>query len=62
MVSEGMAKPMSPPHHAAGVDADDLAGGVDQRPAGVAGADGGVGLEPQAVLAVLGQEAVACRR
>ena len=28
-----------------GVDADDLAAGVDQRPAGVAGVDGGVGLD-----------------
>ena len=31
---------------AAGVDADDFAAEVDQRPAGVAGVDGGVGLDP----------------
>ena len=36
---------------ASGGDADDLAACVDERPAGVSGADGGVGLEPEAVVA-----------
>ena len=42
----GMAKPMLlAPAADGGVDADDLAAQVEQRPARVAGVDGGVGLE-----------------
>jgi hypothetical protein len=48
--AEGIAKPrLSAPAHAAGVDADDAAADVDERPAGVAGVDRGVGLDPEVV-------------
>ena len=45
-----------------GVDADDLAGGVDERPAGVAGADRGVGLDQAGQLALAGVDRAAERR
>jgi hypothetical protein len=49
MVLEGMAKPTPSEPDGLGVDggvhADDLAGHIDQRAAGVAGVDGGVGLD-----------------
>ena len=43
---------------AARVDADDFSSSVDQRAAGVAGADRRVGLEPGTVFAALGQVAI----
>ncbi|MPM20646.1 hypothetical protein SDC9_67081 [bioreactor metagenome] len=42
-------------HHRQSVDPDDPAIGVDQRPAGIAGGDRGVGLIPQTVLALIRQ-------
>ena len=45
-----------------GVDADDLAGGVGQRAAGVAGADRGVGLDEAVEVALLGVDRAAERR
>src|SRR5205085_4103098 len=41
----GEADVLGPVGGDGGVDADDLTGRVDQRPAGVAGVDGGVGLD-----------------
>ena len=54
-VSMAMAKPMFWASCDGGVDADDLAGELEQRAAGVAGVDRGVGLhEVGEVLAVAG--------